>query len=83
MSDQEGVEATPAAEAAAEELGVDLTEVEGTGQDDRILVADVQAAAGGRTHEEWEAAVAAEEQAEKDHQAAVARSRDGEGGESE
>lgn len=39
------VEATEAAEKLAEEEGVDLEEVEGTGQDGRVLVADVEAAA--------------------------------------
>lgn len=39
------VEATPAAAAAAEEHGVDLTKVEGTGQDGRVLKSDVEAAA--------------------------------------
>ena len=39
------VEATEAAEDAAEELGVDLTKVEGTGQDGRVLKGDVEAAA--------------------------------------
>lgn len=37
--------ATPAAEAKAEELGVDLNEVEGTGADGKIVVGDVEAAA--------------------------------------
>jgi pyruvate/2-oxoglutarate dehydrogenase complex dihydrolipoamide acyltransferase (E2) component len=39
------VYATEAAEDAAEELGVDLTQVEGTGQDGRVLKGDVEAAA--------------------------------------
>lgn len=39
------VEATPAAEAHAEEKGVDLTEVEGTGKDGRVTAPDVDAAA--------------------------------------
>ena len=38
-------EATPAAVAAAEEHGVDLSEVEGSGQDGRVLKSDVEAAA--------------------------------------
>jgi hypothetical protein len=38
---------------------------------------------GGRSHEDWEAAVAAEEQAEEEHQATVARSRDGDTSEDE
>jgi len=37
--------ATPAAEAKAEELGVDLSTVEGTGADGKIVVGDVEAAA--------------------------------------
>lgn len=72
MNDEE-VEATPAAEAKAEELGVDLTEVEGSGQDDRVLVSDVVEAAageGGRTHEEWEAQVAQDEKEEAEREAA-------------
>lgn len=39
------VEATPAAEALAEEKDVDLTEVEGTGKDGRVTKADVEKAA--------------------------------------
>ena len=42
-----GVEATPAAERRAEELGVDLSQVEGTGSGGRITVKDVNRAAGG------------------------------------
>jgi pyruvate/2-oxoglutarate dehydrogenase complex dihydrolipoamide acyltransferase (E2) component len=38
----EDVEATPAAEEKAEELGVDLADVEGTGQGGRITVSDVK-----------------------------------------
>lgn len=37
--------ATPAAQAHADELGVDLSQVEGTGQDGTILKSDVAAAA--------------------------------------
>lgn len=37
--------ATPAAEVKAEELGVDLSQVEGTGADGKIVVGDVEAAA--------------------------------------
>lgn len=40
-----GAVATPAAEAKAEELGVDLSQVEGTGADGKIVVGDVEAAA--------------------------------------
>jgi large subunit ribosomal protein L20 len=46
------VEATEAAERKAEELGVDLATVEGTGKDGRITVGDVENAAkeeGGKT----------------------------------
>lgn len=39
------VEATPAAEALAEEKGVDLAEVEGTGKDGRVTKPDVEKAA--------------------------------------
>jgi pyruvate/2-oxoglutarate dehydrogenase complex dihydrolipoamide acyltransferase (E2) component len=39
------VEATPAAERRAEELGVDLSRVKGTGSGGRIIVKDVQDAA--------------------------------------
>jgi pyruvate/2-oxoglutarate dehydrogenase complex dihydrolipoamide acyltransferase (E2) component len=39
------VEATPAAERRAEELGVDLSRVKGTGSGGRITVKDVQDAA--------------------------------------
>jgi pyruvate/2-oxoglutarate dehydrogenase complex dihydrolipoamide acyltransferase (E2) component len=39
------VEATPAAERRAEEVGVDLSRVEGTGSGGRITVKDVQRAA--------------------------------------
>ncbi len=41
----ESVEATDAAERDAEELGVDLTEVEGSGEEGRVLVEDVEEAA--------------------------------------
>ncbi len=39
------VKATPAAERRAEELGVDLSRVEGTGSGGRITVKDIQSAA--------------------------------------
>jgi pyruvate/2-oxoglutarate dehydrogenase complex dihydrolipoamide acyltransferase (E2) component len=42
------VQATPAAERRAEELGVDLSRVEGTGSGGRITVKDVQSAAEKR-----------------------------------
>jgi pyruvate/2-oxoglutarate dehydrogenase complex dihydrolipoamide acyltransferase (E2) component len=42
------VKATPAAERRAEELGVDLSRVEGTGSGGRITVKDVQSAAAER-----------------------------------
>ena len=45
MAVPDEVNATPAAEAKAEELGVDLTQVEGTGADGKIIVSDVEAAA--------------------------------------
>jgi pyruvate/2-oxoglutarate dehydrogenase complex dihydrolipoamide acyltransferase (E2) component len=42
------LEATDAAKQKAEELGVDLWQVEGSGTDGRILVTDVQSAANRR-----------------------------------
>ena len=42
------VDATPAAERRAEELGVDLSQVRGTGSGGRITVNDVQSAARKR-----------------------------------
>jgi pyruvate/2-oxoglutarate dehydrogenase complex dihydrolipoamide acyltransferase (E2) component len=39
------VQATPAAQRTAEELGVDLSQVEGTGSGGRITVKDVRSAA--------------------------------------
>jgi len=42
------VQATPAAERRAEELGLDLSRVEGTGSGGRITVKDVQSAAAKR-----------------------------------
>lgn len=42
----DAVNATPAAISLAEELGVDLSTVTGTGADGRITVADVRAAGG-------------------------------------
>jgi pyruvate dehydrogenase E2 component (dihydrolipoamide acetyltransferase) len=43
-SEPQPPEATPAAEALAEAEGVDLSEVEGTGKDDKVTVADVKEA---------------------------------------
>ncbi len=43
---QEEPEVTEAAKRRAEELGVDLTDVKGTGSGGRVLVKDVEAAAG-------------------------------------
>jgi pyruvate/2-oxoglutarate dehydrogenase complex dihydrolipoamide acyltransferase (E2) component len=45
---ESGVDATPAAERRAEELGVDLSQVRGTGSGGRITVKDVQSAAKKR-----------------------------------
>ena len=45
---EEEPEATEAARRRAEELGVNLAHVEGTGSGGRILVKDVEAAADGR-----------------------------------
>ncbi len=45
---QNKVQATPAARRAAEELGVDLSQVEGTGSGGRITVKDVRSAAEKR-----------------------------------
>ena len=42
---ESGVEATPAAERTAEKLGVDLSQVRGTGSGGRITVKDVRSAA--------------------------------------
>lgn len=39
------VAATPAAQAAADDAGVDLTTVSGTGKDGKVTKADVEAAA--------------------------------------
>ena len=44
---EEEIEATDAASRKAEELDVDLSSVEGTGQDGRITVGDVEKAAKG------------------------------------
>jgi large subunit ribosomal protein L20 len=44
---EEDIEATEAARRKAEELNVDLSSVEGTGQGGRITVGDVEKAAGG------------------------------------
>ena len=41
---EEDVFATPAAESLAASGGVDLSQVEGSGQDGRVLVSDVEAA---------------------------------------
>lgn len=43
---QEGPEVTEAAKRRAEELGVDSSDVKGTGSGGRVLVKDVEAAAG-------------------------------------
>ena len=43
QEEDEDLDATAAAEALAEAEGVDLSEVEGSGADGRILVSDVQA----------------------------------------
>ncbi len=43
----EGPEVTGAAERRAKELGVDISDVEGTGSGGRVLVKDVEAAADG------------------------------------
>ncbi len=44
---EEGPEATEAARRRAEELGVDVAHVAGTGSGGRVLVKDVEATAGG------------------------------------
>ncbi len=44
-SEDVGVEATEAAERKADELDVDISEVEGTGAEGRVVVGDVEAAA--------------------------------------
>lgn len=43
---------TDSAQKRANELGVDLAQVEGTGQDGRILVSDVEASSGSGTSSE-------------------------------
>jgi len=48
---EDEVEATDAAEKLAKELGVDLSEIEGTGADGRVIVSDVQAAAAAKEEE--------------------------------
>lgn len=53
MTDE--VEATPAAEAAAEEHGVDLGQVEGSGAEGRILKSDVEEAAESGASDDVEA----------------------------
>ncbi|CAN5670573.1 hypothetical protein BH24ACT20_BH24ACT20_06160 [soil metagenome] len=58
----EDVEATEAAERKAEELDVDLTEVEGTGAEGRIVVGDVEEAG---EEEEVDATEAAERKADE------------------
>jgi large subunit ribosomal protein L20 len=58
----ESVEATEAAERDAEELGVDVTEVEGSGEEGRVLVEDVEEAAA---ENEANATEAAERKAEE------------------
>lgn len=45
FTEKDDIEATDAAKAKANELGVDLSEVEGTGKDGRITAPDVEAAA--------------------------------------
>ncbi len=45
LSSEEGVKATKGAVDAAEELGVDLGSVVGTGRDGQVTKADVEAAA--------------------------------------
>jgi len=42
---EEEIDATPAAEALAAEEGIDLADVEGSGEEGRILKSDVEAAA--------------------------------------
>lgn len=44
-ADDDDVEATKAAQAKADELGVDLANVQGSGKDGRVTVSDVEAAA--------------------------------------
>lgn len=48
----DAVEATAAAEALAEELGIDLADVQGTGLDDRITKGDVEDFASSLPDEE-------------------------------
>ncbi len=54
FTENDDIEATDAAKAKAEELGVDLSEVEGTGKDGRIIAPDVEAAAEEATQPDTE-----------------------------
>jgi len=47
VPDGSGPEATDSARELADEYGLDLREIKGTGHDGRILVRDVRAAMGG------------------------------------
>lgn len=49
--DEVEADATDAAEALAEEHGIDLAEITGTGANGRILLADVQAAVAAKEEE--------------------------------
>lgn len=55
---REKAEATPAAEAAAEKAGVKLDEIEGSGEEGRVLKSDVEAAAEAADDAEPEAEAA-------------------------
>ncbi|HET7480089.1 MAG TPA: E3 binding domain-containing protein [Rubrobacteraceae bacterium] len=70
------VEATDAARREARELGVDLTEIEGTGTDGRITVDDVKKASDSAREEAGEAAGGAADEAQKASDAARRRAEE-------
>jgi pyruvate/2-oxoglutarate dehydrogenase complex dihydrolipoamide acyltransferase (E2) component len=72
---QEEIEATDAARRQAKELGVDLTKVEGTGSDGRIIVPDVVEAA-----EKMEDGAGGEEEPEASEDGATDQAQEAAGG---
>jgi uncharacterized protein YjbJ (UPF0337 family) len=77
------IEATDAARREAKERGVDLTQVEGTGSDGRIIVSDVVEAAEAMESEEDGAAGEAAEQAQQAAGQAVEGAQDAASGAAE